>query len=188
MLEDWIAAARGRGATRVGDIALYIVKPHDEGLVECRSVLYPQETVEPRQVPGTYQSVPVSHPVTSWVTHYEQRCQIVSRPVQHMETTYTQQYNSFTKSYSSVPQMHSVTRYEMQNECRSEPVTRLETHRELTFTSQYTPPRVEYLTRMRLKESEPACYVAPSADATSRVEGKLFLSRDDREKSEQPAR
>jgi hypothetical protein len=25
MLEDWIAAARGRGATRVGDIALYVV-------------------------------------------------------------------------------------------------------------------------------------------------------------------
>jgi hypothetical protein len=40
---------------------------------------------------------------------------------------------------------------------------------------------------MRLKETEPACYVAPSAEATSRVEGKLFLSQDARDKHEEPA-
>jgi hypothetical protein len=188
MLEDWIAAARRRGATRIGDLTLYVVKPRDADTVECRSAFYPEETVEPRWVHGTYQSVPVSRPVMRSVTHYEYRCHMVSKPVQHMETTYTQQYNSFTKSYSSVPQTRSVTRYEMRNECRSEPETRMETHWELTFTSQYTPPRTEYLTRMRLKETEPACYVAPSAEATSRVEGKLFLSQDARDKHEEPAR
>jgi hypothetical protein len=188
MLQDWIAAARGRGATRVGDLTLYVVKPRDADTVECRSVFYPEQTVEPHWVGGTYQSVPMSHPVTRSVTHYEYRCHMVSKPVQHMETTYTQQYNSFTKSYSSVPQTHSVTRYEMQNECRSEPETRLETHWELTFTSQYTPPRVEYLAKMRLKETEPACYVAPSEDATSRVEGKLFLPQGDRESADEPAK
>ena len=116
MLEDWIAAARRRGATRIGDLTLYVVKPRDADTVECRSAFYPEETVEPRWVHGTYQSVPVSRPVTRWVTHYEYRCHMVSKPVQHMETTYTQQYNSFTKSYSSVPQTRSVTRYEMRNE------------------------------------------------------------------------
>jgi hypothetical protein len=73
-----------------------------------------------------------------------------SKPVQHMETTYSQQYNSFTKSYSSVPHTHTVTRYEMQNACRN--------------------------------------HVAPSDEATSRVEGKLFVLPDDRARDEVPAR
>jgi hypothetical protein len=188
MLKDWIAAARRRGASRVGEIALYVVKPHEDGLVECRSLFYPEQTTEPHLVPGGLRMVPVTRPVLRSVTHYEYRCHMVSKPVQHMETTYTQQYNSFSKSYSSVPQTHMVTRYEMQNECRSEPETRLETHWEYTLESRYDPPRVEYLAKMRLKESEPACYVPTGDEATSRVEGKIFLPQGDGQGQEKPAR
>jgi hypothetical protein len=188
MLTDWIAAARARGASRVGDIALYVVKPHDDALVECRSLFYPERTSEPHVVPGGVRFVSVTRPVLRSVTHYEYRCHMVSKPVQHMETTYTQQYNSFSKSYQSVPQTHTVTRYEMQNECRFEPQTRLETHREYTLASQYVPPRVEYLARMRLKETEPACYVPAGDEATSRVEGKIFLAQGDEQGHGEPAR
>jgi hypothetical protein len=172
-----MAAARARGASRVGDVSLYVVKPHDADIVECRTQFYPERAVEPHVVPGGVRMVSVTRPVMRSVTHFENRCYMVSKPVQHMETTYTQQYNSFARSYSSVPQMHSVTRYEMQNECRLEPQTRMETHWEYTLASQYEPARVEYLSKMRLKETEPSCYVAPTVDATSRVEGKLFLQK-----------
>jgi hypothetical protein len=175
MLEGWVGAARSRGATRVGDLVVYVVKPHGDDLVECRSVLYPENSVAPEFVGGGYRLVPVTRPVTRYVTRYEYRCHMESKPVTHSETTYSMQYDSFSKSSRSVPQTRMVTRYEMRNECRSEPVSKLETHWEYTLEGRYEPPRVEYLARMRLKETEPACYVAPSADATSRVEGKLYL-------------
>lgn len=179
MLEDWVAAARARGANRVGEISLYVVKPKGDDVIECRTVLYPEHTVEPTLVGGGQRLVPVTRPVLRSVTRYEYRCHMVSKPVSHMETTYSTQYDSFAKTTRSVPQSHMVTRYEMQNDCRSEPVTSMETHWEYTLESRYEPPRVEYLAKMRLKETEPACYVAPSAEAASRVEGKLFLPARD---------
>jgi hypothetical protein len=177
MLQDWFAAARKRGASRVGQIAVYVVQPHGDGQVECRSVFYPQHTTEPHFVPGTVQLVPVTRPVMRSVTRLENRCHMESKPVMHSETTYTMQYNSFTKSSQSVPQTHMVTRYEMQNVCRLESVTKLETHWEYTTETRYVPPRVEYLARMRLQETQPACYAAPEDATTSRVQGKLYLEK-----------
>jgi hypothetical protein len=174
LLQSWLNAARERGATRVGDIALYIARTNEQGLVECRTAFYPEDTVEPHWVPPTTALVSVTKPVTTLVTHYENRCRLVSKPVQRSETTYVQQYDFMTKSSRSVPQTRSVTHYEMQNECRLEPVLRSETHWQLTFEHRYVPPRVDYLAAKRLREAEPVCYAAPSPETASRVEGKIF--------------
>jgi hypothetical protein len=173
MLEGWLDAARARGISRVSDVTLYVVRASAEGAVECRVAFYPQDGVEPRWVPGTTKLVSVSRPVTRSVTRYEQRCRMVSKPVMRTETTYSSQYDSYSKSYRQVPQTRTVTKYEMQNECRSEPVMRMETRWEYTFERRYEAPRVEYLATKRLRETSPACYAA-SPGATSRVEGKVY--------------
>jgi hypothetical protein len=114
------------------------------------------------------------------VTRYENRCHMVSKPVQRTETTYTTQYDSFSKSYRSVPQTRSVTHYEMQNECRLEPVQRMETQWEYTLESRYEPPRMEYLSSKRLKQSEPVCYAAEDGAKKSRVVGKAYRAGAER--------
>lgn len=176
LLERWIAAARQRGTFRVGELVLYVVQKSGGDTVECRSALYPQDSVEPHWVPGQVRVVPVTRPVTRSTTSFETRCRMVSHPVQRAETTYSSQYDSFSHSYHSVPSTHYVTSYEMRDECHSEPVTRLETTWECTFEHRYEPPRLEYLAQKKLRESQPICYVASSPQATSRVEGKLYFA------------
>jgi hypothetical protein len=182
MLDKWLDVARAHGASRVSDVALFVVRAKVEstegdGPVECRTGFYPEDGVEPRWVPSSTKQVSVSRPVQRMVTRYRQRCQMVSKPVMHTETTYTSQYDSFSKSTRQVPQTRTVTRYEMQNQCRSEPVTEMETRWEYSFETRYVPPRVEYLATKRLRETSPACYPAAEG-AASRVEGKIYPTRE----------
>lgn len=174
MLDAWFEAAKANGATRVGEVAIYVRRASDDGLVECRTSLYPENTVEPHWRPGTQRLVSVTRPVTRSVTRYENRCRMVSKPVQRTETTYTTQYDSFSKRTRTVPQTRTVTRYESQNECRLEPVQRSETVWEYTTQTKYEPPRVEYLSRKRLRETEPVCYEASATPGKSRVVGKTY--------------
>jgi hypothetical protein len=175
MVSTWLDGARRRGSHLVGAITLYVVRPRaSEGdVVECRTVFYPKDAVVPHTVPGGMHMVSVSRPVLRSVTRYEQRCQLVSQPVMRSETTYQSQYDFSSKSYRSVPQTRMVTHYEMRNECHTAPVTRLETQWEYGFETQFTPPRTEFLVRKELRETEPACYVAPEG-AISRVEGTVY--------------
>jgi len=134
-------------------------------------------------------------------TEYQQRCHMVSHPVTHTRTTYSTQYDSYSHSSRSVPHTESYTTYEYRNECHSEPVsrmvnesvpeqdchsepvTRTVTRYEFQLESRYVPPRLETITRQRLRELEPVCYdvgagsEAPGATDGDRIEGTLHLPR-----------
>jgi hypothetical protein len=112
------------------------------------------------------------------VTHYEQRCHMVSKPHMRTETTYTSQYDAFSHSTRSVPQTRMVTDYQMENECRSEPVTQMETHWEFAQEWHYTAPHTEFLTQKRLKETEPVCEVVEDPQGTGHVEGVAYSAAD----------
>lgn len=49
----------------------------------------------------------------------------------------------------------------------------METRWEWGVEIRYTPPRVDYLSAYRLRESEPVCY-AVEQGAVTRVDGKVF--------------
>ena len=104
-------------------------------------------------------------PVQRMVTHYENKCSMVSRPVTRYETTYESEYDYTTHSTRMVPRSHMVTQYEYQNECRSEPVTRSETQYETNTETRYIPPQT-YTTTVYDKdtvliEAEPEILVTP---------------------------
>jgi hypothetical protein len=104
-------------------------------------------------------------PTVKMVTRYEYQCQLVSRPVTRMETTYTYQYDYVTKMNRSVPTTRMVTNYQSQNECRTVPVTRSETQYETKAETRYIPPR-EHITKtydkdIVLIEAEPEVLVTP---------------------------
>lgn len=130
-------------------------------------------------------------------TEYQQQCGSVSRPVTRTRTVYRSQYDYASKSTRSVPTTESYTAYESQyqcksvpvyrsrmepvtrNECRMEPVTRTVTRYEFQLESRFVPARLETITRQRLREREPACFVVelagpPSTARTNRIEGRLF--------------
>ncbi len=175
VLSAWLAAARKQGSRRVGEIKVYIVRERDDDTVECRTTFYSAKSVVPRTVPGGSHPVSVTRPVLRSVTRYEQRCHMVSKPVTHMETTYSYQYDAFSKSTRSVPQMHSVTTYQMENQCRSEPVTSMETHWEYATEWRFEPPRTEWLEQNKLRETEPACWVVEGKPPVSRVVGTFYV-------------
>jgi hypothetical protein len=174
MVGKWLAAARRRGSDRVGAITIHIVRPQEQGPVECQSVLYPKDTVVPVTVPGQGQFISVPRPVQHMVMHLEQRCHLVSKPHMRMETTYTSQYDSFSKSYRSVPQTRTVTDYRMENECHLESVSRMETQWEYGLEWRYTPPRTEFLDEKQLRETDPTCQPVEDGAAVSRVEGLVY--------------
>jgi hypothetical protein len=174
MVGKWLAAARRVASDRVGSITIHIVRAQEQGPVECQSVLYPKDTVVPVTVPAQSQLVSVPRPVQRPVMHLEQRCQLVSKPHMRMETTYTSQYDSFSKSYRSVPQTRTVTDYQMENECRLESVSRMETQWEYGLEWHYTPPRTEFLDAKQLRETEPTCQAVQDGAGVSRVEGLVY--------------
>jgi hypothetical protein len=175
MMAAWLASVRRQGADRVGNVTLHVVRAGESGPVECRSTFYPKDVAVPVSVPASSHPVSVTRMVQRPVFHSEQRCQMVSKPHSRMVTTYTMQYDFFSKSSRSVPQTQTVTEYRMENECHSEFVSRLETQWEYTTEWRYTPPRVDVVDRIMLKESEPSCETATDPNAVSRVEGTVYV-------------
>jgi hypothetical protein len=130
------------------------------------------------------------------VTEYQQRCRTVSKPVQRTRTVYRSQYDFSSKSTRSVPHTEHytayeskyectrepVTRYKSQpvtkQECKQEPVTRTVTRYEHQLENRYVPARFDQITRQRLRELDPQCYVlddgAPGQMPQNRVEGRVF--------------
>lgn len=174
MVEAWLAAARRLGSHRVGAITVHVVRERDGGAYECRTSFGPRNTVEAVTVPGHGEWDFGPRPVQRVVTHLEQRCQMVSKPHMRMETTYTSQYDSFSKSFRSVPQTRSVTDYRLENECRLETVSRMETQWQYGSEWRYTPPRTEFLDSKRLVEAAPVCDAVDDPSAVSRVEGIVY--------------
>jgi len=145
-----------------------------------------------------YQCRPVTKLESRHYTEYQQRCGSVSHPVTRTRTVYRSEYSWSTKSTRSVPQTESYTTYESRYECKSEPVsrTRLEsvtktecsftpvtrtvTRYEYQFESRFVPAQLEMITRQRLRELDPECYVTgpangpPSTVHANRIEGRIF--------------
>ncbi len=131
-------------------------------------------------------------------TEYEQRCGSVMKPVTRTRTAYRSEYDSFSKSYRQVPYTETYTAYESQYECKSEPVTktRMEpvmrtecsseivtktvTRYEFQLENRFVPARLETITRQRLRELDPECYLVPVPDGppssalTNRIEARAF--------------
>ncbi len=142
------------------------------------------------------------HPVTATelrsVTEYEQQCATTSVPVQKSRTVYTSQYDSTTHMSRSEPRTEYYTDYESRYECkqvpvskqRSETVTKQQcgaesvthsvTRYEFQLESHFVPAHYELVTRQRLHELDPACYVLDGPDPAvhaNRIEGKIFVRR-----------
>jgi hypothetical protein len=129
-------------------------------------------------------------------TEYVYQCHIVNKPVTRTRTVYSSQYDYSCKCTRQVPRTETYTAYEMQNECKSEPVTRTSmqpvtknecsshpvtktvTRYEFQFESRYVPARLELITRQRLRELDPECYVLPATPPSiatrNRIEGRVF--------------
>jgi hypothetical protein len=180
MMATWLDQVRRQGSYRVGNVTLHVVRPGENGTVECRSTLYPRNAPMPVSIPSSTHPVPVTRPVQRSVMHSEWRCQMVSKPHSRMVTNYTMQYDFFSKSMRSVPQTQTVTEYRMENECRSELVSRLETQWEYTTEWRYTPPRVEIVDKVMLKETEPSCETITDPNVVSRVEGTVYVRPSER--------
>lgn len=212
LLVDFLTQARSRGARYASDIAFYFVTEQEGTRTECRIDIIPYDEVKQVQVPGRTENVgtmvPVSrsvtelqyrcHPATKMVTvpetHMETRCRMVSKPVTRTVTTYTTQYDYFTKSSRSVPQTRTVTDYRMQNECRPESVTRMVTKTQMTnecgmesvtrmvtryefqYQLRFVPPHLETVTTARLRETEPVCRDLTEDEEArgSRLEGSIY--------------
>jgi len=173
MLAQWFGRAKESG-WRVGGVAMYIVHDRENDTVECRTSIFAETSMETRFVPPSSRITNVYTPVQRLVTHMESRCQLVSHPEMHSETTYTSQYDFASKSMHSVPQTRMVTTQVMRTDCHMEPVSTFVTQWEWTPELRYTPPTTEYLATKRLREGEPACY-AVQQGAVTRVEGKVFV-------------
>ena len=174
MLTHWFKHAAER-TSRVGDVAVYIVRDRESDAVECRTAIFPEQTVEPHYVPPSPILTGVYSPVTRMVTHYEQRCRLVPHQEWQTQTTYSSQYDFFSKSTRMVPQTRQVSRTTMRNECHQEAVSRMETQWQWGPQTRYSPPRVEYLSVNRLRQSEPVCY-AVEKGAVTRVVGTVFTA------------
>lgn len=177
-----------------------------ETVTETRTVPGRHETVsvnKPVQrmvTESEYRCKPVTKMESRTHTEYEQRCATRSHPVSKTRTVYRSEYDYYSKSTRSVPHTEYYTDYESRYECHSEPVTktrmesvsstecssemvtRMVTRFEFQLESKYIPPRLEQITRQRLKESEPACYVLedsgpPSTSRQNRIEGWLFSKK-----------
>jgi hypothetical protein len=73
-------------------------------------------------------------------------------------------------------------------ECSYQPVTRTVTRYEFQLESRYVPPRMETVTRQRLRELDPVCYqleaaaddpalAPPARTRGNRIEGRIFTKR-----------
>jgi hypothetical protein len=171
MLVGALTYAKKRGAVGVSEVS--VVLPGEKEGVECRSSIHSEATTEERVVPGHTTLVPVTKPVTRMVTQSRQVCRLESKPYTEMQTTYTTQYDSISKTTRSVPQQRMVSKTRFENVCRYEPYTSMQTFYEYQSEQRYTPPSTEYLKSRKLVTSEPLCYEAEGT-ITRRLEGTLW--------------
>lgn len=171
MLVGALTYAKKRGAVGVSEVS--VVLPGEGEGVECRSAIHSEATTEERVVPGHTTLVPVSKPVTRMVTQSRNVCRLESKPYTEMQTTYTTQYDSISKTTRSVPQQRMVSKTRLENVCRYEPYTSMQTFYEYQSEQRYTPPSTEYLKSRKLVTSEPLCYEAEGPIAR-RLEGTLW--------------
>jgi hypothetical protein len=69
----------------------------------------------------------------------------------------------------------------MKQQCRPELVNKTVTRYEHQYESRFVPARLETVTRQRLRELEPECYVIPSQGPGAgghRIEGRIFTDRE----------
>jgi hypothetical protein len=145
-----------------------------------------------------YRCHPVTRLESRTYTAYEDECHNVSHPVTRTRTVYRYEYDYASKSSRSVPRTETYTTYESRYECRPRPVTRSRmesvtstqcalqpvthsvTRYEFQFESRFVPPRLETVTRQRLRELAPVCYATaaaagpPSSTPVNRIEGRVF--------------
>lgn len=105
------------------------------------------------------------------------RCHSVRKPVTRTRTTYSTSYDSRSGSFRTTPGTGIYTDYTTEERCHSWPtpvqrtkyvpfrkcstalVTRTATRYEFQFAGHFAPPRLDMLTRQRLRELAPVCYV-----------------------------
>ena len=212
LLADFLRKAQGRGARYASDIAFYFVTDRDGRKTECRIGIVPEDEIQTIAVPGrtegVSQMVPVARSVTEMqyrcrltskmVTgpemHMENRCRMVSKPHTRTETTYTTQYDSFSKTTRSVPQTRMVTDYRMENECQMESVTKIVTKSQMVnecgmesvtrtvmryefqYQTRFIPPHFASITTKKLRETEPVCRALSEGEESkgNRLEGALY--------------
>ena len=204
LVVELLKRADAANATYVADLAVYVETTRDGKAVECRSEIVPETVTESRFHPAENRSVSVSRPVTQMVTEqeyrchsatsyemktvteYEQQCGSTSVPVQRTRSVYsgsmprTEYYTDYENRYEckQVPVSRSRSEPVTRQQCGSEPVTHSVTRYEFQLENQFVPAHYELLTRQRLHELEPACYLidteAPSVHA-NRIEGKIFV-------------
>ena len=197
LVEGFLDGADKMHAELVTDVAIYFQTELGGEAVECRSMIVPETVTERHALPAHYRQVSVSKPVTRMVTESEYRCQMVTRyeSVTRTEyqyqchTVYRSQYDYSCKCTRSVPQnecrsepvMRTSMQPVMKNECSSHPVTKSVTRYEYQLESKYVPARLELITRQRLHELDPECYVLPAAPPSiatrNRIEGRVFKKK-----------
>jgi len=181
---DFLARARGLGASYVSDLGIALRVERDGRPVECWTRIVPEST----QVPTSYTVVApgtgmtrtryVMRPVTQYVTENQYRCHTVLRPVSRMETTYTTQYDYMSHTTRTVPTTQYVSHLESQQECSSQPVSHMVTRYENQLELEYVPPRLDTIagsyTQWQLRETEQECAVLEAGAGRSRIEGQIY--------------
>lgn len=142
LVEEMLQRADAARAPLVAELAIYLVSAQGEQVTECRSAIVPESVTETRTVPGSFQMVPVSRPVTRMVTDYEHRCHSVTRhqmrsytdyqtrcrpvmrTVTRYRTDYSTQYDHGSRSSRTVSRQVPYTATESHTECNREPVQR----------------------------------------------------------------
>jgi hypothetical protein len=163
LMVRFLREARAAGGSYLADVEIHLVAKKDEAWQDCVTRVGPvdhgHQQVVSKMDYGHYETQSVMRPVTRWVTEYEYRCHMVSRPHMVTSTHYESSYGSH--GYSSHPVTQTHTEYRMENECRSEPVSRMVTRYEYQLEQKFVPP--EWHTELRwmsdwdLDESPPEC-------------------------------
>lgn len=185
LVMQFLEQASARGARHATDLEIHLVDGGATPPAVCVTRATPQlrtrTETETVMRPGGVQPRSELVPVTQWVTESRHHCQLVTKPVQRMETTYQSLYDSVQKRSRSVPITRMVTRYETQNECTYRPETKMVTRYEWQFRNQYAPPRWETITRERAEwemvESPPVCRMVDAGEAPpgNRLVGRILL-------------
>src|SRR5579859_1366983 len=74
LLVDFLKRAREAGAVYVSDIVFYFASQREEGPVECKVDVYPDDGATPQARLGQTEVVPMQRPVGGLVTEQEYRC------------------------------------------------------------------------------------------------------------------
>jgi hypothetical protein len=177
LVASFLAQADVSGAAMVSDLAIYLRMVRDGRVVECRSEIVPEAVTSSGWQPAQAELVLAGMPVTRTVVEYEQRCGTVVRtePV----TTVSPYCHSVSKpgSYTSQSDCYfwamGRTEQVANRECRNELVTRTVTRFEFQYETRFIPGPLDRLSRQRLRELPPVCYVVAADAMTSNQQGAV---------------